>query len=101
MARPVVIMVNDDSDVLKSIERDLGRHHADGYRILSANSGAAAGPDLMKEGKRPQGWTGDRDPWSLCSRRSSARLYQTRSFQFRGRLNCRPIRESLSREHVT
>jgi thioredoxin reductase (NADPH) len=42
MARPVVVTVDDDPDVLKSIERDLRRRYADRYRILSANSGAAA-----------------------------------------------------------
>src|SRR3954449_277966 len=42
MARPVVLTIDDDVDVLKSIERDLRRHYADRYRVLSANSGSAA-----------------------------------------------------------
>lgn len=42
MARPVVLTIDDDVDVLKSIERDLRRHYADRYRVLSANSGTAA-----------------------------------------------------------
>src|SRR3954471_680608 len=42
MARPVVLTIDDDVDVLKSIERDLRRHYADRYRVLSANSGPAA-----------------------------------------------------------
>jgi thioredoxin reductase (NADPH) len=48
MARPVVITIDDDPDVLKSIERDLRRRYADRYRILSANSGAA-GLNLLKK----------------------------------------------------
>ena len=42
MARPVVLTIDDDVDVLKSIERDLRRHYADRYRVVSANSGATA-----------------------------------------------------------
>src|SRR4051794_12063381 len=42
MARPVVLTIDDDVDVLKSIERDLRRKYADRYRVLSANSGPAA-----------------------------------------------------------
>jgi thioredoxin reductase (NADPH) len=42
MARPVVLTIDDDVDVLKSIERDLRRHYSDRYRVLSANSGPAA-----------------------------------------------------------
>ena len=42
MARPVVLTIDDDVDVLKSIERDLRRHYADRFRVLSASSGPAA-----------------------------------------------------------
>jgi thioredoxin reductase (NADPH) len=42
MARPAVLTIDDDVDVLKGIERDLGRRYGDRYRVLSANSGAAA-----------------------------------------------------------
>jgi thioredoxin reductase (NADPH) len=42
MARPVVLTIDDDPDVLKSIERDLRRHYGDRYRVVSANSGASA-----------------------------------------------------------
>jgi thioredoxin reductase (NADPH) len=42
MAKPGLITVDDDPDVLKSIERDLRHRYADRYRVLSANSGAAA-----------------------------------------------------------
>lgn len=42
MARAVVLCIDDDPDVLKSVERDLRRRYAEKYRVLSANSGAAA-----------------------------------------------------------
>jgi thioredoxin reductase (NADPH) len=42
MAKPVLITVDDDPDVLRSIERDLRRRYSERYRILSANSGQAA-----------------------------------------------------------
>src|SRR5437764_1831567 len=48
MARPAVLSIDDDVDVLKSIERDLRRRYADRYRVLSANSGAAALTTLDK-----------------------------------------------------
>ena len=42
MARPVLLTVDDDPDVLLSIERDLRQRYASKYRILSAKSGMAA-----------------------------------------------------------
>src|SRR4051794_34618665 len=42
MARPVLIVVDDDAAVLRAIERDLRHHYARDYRILGADSGAAA-----------------------------------------------------------
>ena len=48
MARPAVLSIDDDVDVLKSIERDLRRRYADRYRVLSANSGQAALSTLDK-----------------------------------------------------
>jgi thioredoxin reductase (NADPH) len=42
MAKPVILTVDDDPDVLKSIERDLRKRYSENYRILSANSGQAA-----------------------------------------------------------
>ncbi len=48
MARPAVLTIDDDVDVLKSIERDLRRRYADRYRVLSANSGQAALATLEK-----------------------------------------------------
>ena len=40
--RPVILTIDDDADVLKSIERDLRAHYSEKYRILSASSGPAA-----------------------------------------------------------
>jgi thioredoxin reductase (NADPH) len=40
MARPVILAVDDDPDVLRAVERDLRRRYADRYRVLSAGSGA-------------------------------------------------------------
>ena len=42
MAKPVLITVDDDPDVLRSIERDLRKRYSERYRVLSANSGQAA-----------------------------------------------------------
>jgi len=41
-ARPAVLTIDDDPDVLRAIERDLRRRYAKSYRILSASSGPAA-----------------------------------------------------------
>jgi len=42
MAKPVIWTVDDDPDVLRVVERDLRRHYGDRYRVISADSGAAA-----------------------------------------------------------
>jgi thioredoxin reductase (NADPH) len=42
MAKPVIITVDDDTEVLHAIERDLRRRYAERYRILRADSGAMA-----------------------------------------------------------
>jgi len=42
MAKPVMITVDDDPDVLRSIERDLRQHYAERYKILRAGSAAEA-----------------------------------------------------------
>ena len=42
MARPVILTVDDDSDVLRSIERDLLQRYGKEYRVLSADSGMSA-----------------------------------------------------------
>ena len=42
MAKPVVLTVDDDHEVLRAIERDLRRNYAKDYRVLRAESGSAA-----------------------------------------------------------
>lgn len=42
MAKPVLLTVDDDAEVLRAIERDLRRNYADRYRVLRADSGHAA-----------------------------------------------------------
>ena len=42
MAKPVILTVDDDREVLRAIERDLRRKYASDYRVLRAESGAAA-----------------------------------------------------------
>src|SRR5580692_5939071 len=42
MAKPVLLTIDDDPEVLKAVERDLRRQYAENYRVLSANSGPAA-----------------------------------------------------------
>jgi thioredoxin reductase (NADPH) len=47
MAKPVILAVDDDSEVLRAIERDLKRQYGEHYRILRADSGRA-GLDLLR-----------------------------------------------------
>jgi thioredoxin reductase (NADPH) len=42
MAKPVLLTVDDDPEVLRAIERDLRHQYADRYRVLRADSGDAA-----------------------------------------------------------
>ncbi|MCU1265879.1 MAG: fused response regulator/thioredoxin-disulfide reductase [Acidobacteria bacterium] len=42
MAKPVLLTVDDDREVLRAIERDLRRQYAGDYRVLRAESGPAA-----------------------------------------------------------
>ena len=42
MAKPVLLTVDDDQEVLRAIERDLRRKYASDYRVLRAESGPAA-----------------------------------------------------------
>ncbi len=42
MAKPAILTVDDDPEVLASVERDLRRHYAAEYRIVRAASGAEA-----------------------------------------------------------
>ena len=51
MAKPVILTVDDDADVLRAIERDLRQNYSDRYRILRAESGIAA-LDLLRRLKQ-------------------------------------------------
>ena len=42
MAKPVILAVDDDPEVLGAIERDLRSHYRSDYRILKAGSGREA-----------------------------------------------------------
>src|SRR6185436_20243132 len=42
MAKPAILAVDDDREVLGAIERDLRRRYGERYRILTASSGAEA-----------------------------------------------------------
>jgi len=42
MAKPAILTIDDDTEVLLAVERDLRRRYADRYRVLRAESGAAA-----------------------------------------------------------
>lgn len=42
MAKPAIITVDDDAEVLLAVERDLRRRYSDRYRVLRADSGATA-----------------------------------------------------------
>src|SRR5690349_18684433 len=42
MTKPALLTVDDDAEVLRAIERDLRRKYASEYRVLRAESGAAA-----------------------------------------------------------
>jgi len=48
MARPVLLIVDDDPEVLRAIERDLRRKYANNFRVLRAESGTA-GLDIVRE----------------------------------------------------
>jgi thioredoxin reductase (NADPH) len=42
MAKPVILVVDDDAEVLRAIERDLRRKYAGDYRVLRADSAESA-----------------------------------------------------------
>lgn len=42
MAKPTILTVDDDAEVLLAVERDLRRRYADRYRVLRADSGMTA-----------------------------------------------------------
>ncbi|HEX8251805.1 MAG TPA: FAD-dependent oxidoreductase [Thermoanaerobaculia bacterium] len=51
VSRPFILAVDDDPDVLRSIERDLRSHYAEKWRIVSVASGEA-GLDLLRRIKQ-------------------------------------------------
>src|SRR5271154_1342164 len=51
MQKPVILTVDDDTEVLRSIERDLKKHYEDRYRVMRADSGPAA-LDLLRRLKQ-------------------------------------------------
>jgi thioredoxin reductase (NADPH) len=42
MSKPALLTIDDDPEVLRAVERDLRQRYADRYRVLRADSGAAA-----------------------------------------------------------
>jgi thioredoxin reductase (NADPH) len=48
MAKPTLLTVDDDPNVLKAIERDLRARYGEKYRVLRANSGDA-GLEILRE----------------------------------------------------
>ena len=51
MARPVILAIDDDPDVLRAVERDLRQRYNQTYRILRAESGSSA-LDLLRRLKQ-------------------------------------------------
>ncbi len=47
MAKPALLTIDDDPDVLHAVERDLRRRYSEKYRVLGADS-ARAGLDLLR-----------------------------------------------------
>ena len=48
MAKPAIITVDDDTEVLRAIERDLRRQYSSDYRILRAESGPVGAGDRSR-----------------------------------------------------
>src|SRR5262245_27328864 len=48
MAKPVLLTVDDDAEVLRAVERDLRREYGNRFRVLRANSGEAA-LDMLRQ----------------------------------------------------
>ena len=42
MAKPIILTVDDETQVLNAIERDLRRHYGGDYRVVKSNSGIEA-----------------------------------------------------------
>src|SRR5207245_1987418 len=54
MPRPALLTVDDDPEVLRAVDRDLRRRYAEHYRVVRADSGAAA-LDALRVLKRRNG----------------------------------------------
>ncbi len=52
MAKPVLLAVDDDPEVLRAVERDLRTKYAENYRVVRANSGQSALQALQSLKKR-------------------------------------------------
>src|SRR5689334_4882091 len=48
MAKPILLSVDDDTDVLRAIERDLRSHYGENYRVLSAST-PQSGLDVLRQ----------------------------------------------------
>ena len=64
MARPVLLTVDDDPEVLRAVERDLRHKYSERYRILRAESGKAA-LDILRRLQRTN------EPVALATSRPS------------------------------
>jgi len=78
MAKRILLSVDDDSDVLRTIERDLRSHYGAEYRVIGSDSPEKA-LDLLKQmrvrngsvalllaDQRPKGWASNGIPF--CAR---------------------------------
>src|ERR1700752_1999993 len=54
MPRPVLLAVDDDSDVLRAVERDLRKQYSARYRVMSADSGPRALDILRRLSQRAE-----------------------------------------------
>lgn len=52
MAKPVLMTIDDDAEVLRAVERDLRARYSDRYRVLRADSGSSALDALQALKKR-------------------------------------------------
>ncbi len=60
MAKPTILTVDDDLEVLRAIERDLRRKYGRDYRILRSDSGQA-GIEALQQPQAAQ-----RAAWRCC-----------------------------------
>jgi hypothetical protein len=66
MAKPILLTVDDDADVVRGIERDLRSHYGAQYRVLASDSpeGSSESLDLFS---RLMGWARAQDWGSIQS----------------------------------